>query len=203
MKETSAAFCRLCRPPRHRGLRLRRPHRPRTGASRTGWRPVERGRDRFARRARDEGVRGPGRESRRREGRKDAPGEGVRREAARRRRPRGQPDALRHRLEHQGLHGHRPRNSRRGGKAEMGRPGDRLPPLVPARRPVRHPRDDDPRPPRAPQRPRARRGRPPLVAPDDLRPEGDRADGSGTSRSRRVSARRTPTTTCSTSWRAR
>ena len=81
---------------------------------------------------------------------------------------------LRHRLEHEGLHRGRPGPARGRRQARLGRPGDAAPSGLRDVRPVRVAGDDGPRPGHPPRGPRARRGRPPVVAADDLHARRDR-----------------------------
>ena len=90
---------------------------------------------------------------------------------------RGRRHPLRHRLEHEGLHRGRPGPARRRRQALLGRPRDPAPSVVPDVRPLRIAGDDDPRPADPPQRPGARRGRPPLLPAVHLHAEGNRGEG--------------------------
>ncbi len=144
----------------------------------TPRRPPGPGRSRTAevlrrpRRGRDEGVRSAGRDHcdcRERQGHPRARlwhqeprngGCGRRRHAV--------PD----RVDDQGVHVGRARDPGRGRQDRLGRPGDRPPARVPDVRSLGHARDHDPRPARAPQRPRPRAGRPDVRAVHRDQPSG-------------------------------
>ena len=86
------------------------------------------------------------------------------------------------------------------GKLRWDAPRHRLSAVVPDVRPVRDARDDRARSAGPPQRPRPWRGRSALVAVVHATTARKSRVGFDTSRSRRASAARTRTTTCSTSW---
>ena len=148
---------------RHARRRSRRQHRPETSAQL-----------RRLRAAGDADVHRPGTFGRDRQGRQGGAGERLRRTSHERARAGGRADPVRHRIQHQALHRDRPRAAGGGGQARVGRAGDRLPAVVRDVRSLRHPRAERARSAGPPERPRPRCGRPALVAPVHVRPQGSR-----------------------------